>query len=236
MKRDTLILVVALVCGVAAFGLIFNFLKQAAAPKNQFVTARQALQKGKILDAEDLTISPPLKNIPAQSYFTQLVDVIGMELQSNLAKGKLIARTQVKKVKAPPPVLQTEGGVEAMPVPANMRALTLNANEIENVPKLLSPGSYVDILGTVIFGNNQREIRTILRGMQVVWVQMNEKKQFESITLAIPPPQVETLVNAMKYGKLRLVGSSEAEDNSSVWSTVASIEIIRGTQKERKVS
>lgn len=246
MKRDTMVLVVALACGVAAFGLIFNFLKQANAPQTQFVIAKENLPKGKILAAEDLTVSPPMKNIPREKYFTQINELIGMRLEKDTFKNDMIERSLVQRIQIAAAKLLPQAAPEkSLPVPPGQRALTLGLQDIENVPNTMTPGDYVDILGNVVLSNSQREIRTILYAVAVIGIQrtpavivspdgqQREKSPVESVTLALLPAQVETVLNASKLGKMRLVVNSR-EGNQSAWSNVGSIEIIRGVLKERK--
>lgn len=114
-----------------------------------------------------------------------------------------------------------------------MRALSLNPNELENIPQRLNGGDYIDLLGMVDIGNQQREIRTILRGVLVLSVQKNENKTPESLTIALHPTQVEILLNTT--GKKRLVVTEKPADNSR-GDNMGSIEVIRGIQRERKVT
>jgi Flp pilus assembly protein CpaB len=231
-----MILGVALICGLAAFGLIFNFLKAASAPKNQFVITQKDLNKGKILSAEDLTLSDPIPNVPAQSHYTQLHEALGMEMQQDLAKGSLLNRGMVKKPKELPKAEVIQDVEEiVLPVPPSMRALTFNLSEMENIPQLLKGGDYVDILGTILVSRREREVRTVLRGVLVLSVSRNERKQAETVTIALYPPQVESLLNASKMGKMRLVITQKPADNAD-WANMGSIEVIRGIQRERKVT
>ena len=235
MKRDTIALIIALVCGAAAFGLIYNHLKQANQPQNQFVVAAQELPKGKVLTPEDLTVSEPLKNVPQGKYFTQIQDLIGTELQKDIPQGKLIGRSLIKKIQAKLNLPVRVDEDETLPVPPSMRALTLGTQELENIPQNLKPGEYVDTLGSVAIANNQREIRTVLHAVLVLSVQRSEKKQIEAVTIALATQQVETLLNSLKFGKVRLVMAPKTDDGSA-WSNSGSIEIIRGTQRERKIT
>lgn len=240
MKRDTLVLAVALLCGVAAFSLIFNFLKQAAQPKLQYVVTRAEMAKGQVITPEDLTLSEPLAGVSASQHFTQMYEVIGMEIVLDLPAKHLISRTELKKpeikVEVKPSVAPESQDI-VLPVPPGMRALTLGNQELENNPISLRGGDYVDILGNVIYGNNQnKEIRTILRGVLVLSVQKSgDLKQINEVSLALQAAQVETLLNASKFGKMRLVVTQKPADNTT-WSDMGSIEVIRGIQRERKVT
>lgn len=243
MKRDTLILVIALASGLAAFSLILNFLKQAAQPEGQYVMAIQDLTKGKVLAAADLGISPPLKNIPAESFFTQMHDALGMEIQEDIPKGRLIARELLKEPPPPPPPSPSPDSKSAkkkkpreivLPVPPSMRALTLSAQELENIPQGLTGGNYVDILGSIALDDRQKEVRTVLSGIQILAVERNENK-IETVTIALLPNQVETLLNVSRMAKMRLVIGQEPPVNGKR-AGVGTIEIIRGIVKEQKVT
>lgn len=244
MKRDTFVLFVALACGIFAFGLIFNFLKQAAKPKNQFVMTSNPIKKGKILTPDDLAISEPLKDLPANRYFTQISDVLGMEVTEDLPQNKLIAKTNIKKPPPPPKKIEPKPSPEGrqtpkkkemtvLPIPPGKRGLNLTAQELGSIPPLLKAGDYVDILGDVALGGkNQKEVRTLAKGGLVLSVQGNEKK-IESVSLALSPQQIEILLNAGREGKMRLILSSEDDGSAPA---VSSIEIIRGVQRERKMA
>jgi Flp pilus assembly protein CpaB len=239
MKRDTLVLVVAVLCGLAAFSLILNFLKQASQPKAQYVITRAEIAAGSILKPEDLTLSEPLANIPVSQHYTQMYEVIGMEALQDLPQNHLVGRADLKKpeikvVAAPSVVPEVKDIV--LPVPEGLRALTLDMQEMENIPNNLKGGDYIDILGTIIFGNNQKEVKTILRGVLVLSAQKSQdQKQIMSFSVALHPTQVETILNASKFGKMRLVITQKPTDNT-IWSGMGSIEVIRGIQRERKVT
>lgn len=247
MKRDTFVLFVALGCGILAFGLIFNFLKQAAKPKNQFVMTVTNIPKGKIFSQEDLAISEPLKDIPADQYFTQFSDVVGMEAVEDLPQNKLINRTNIKK---PPPPKKVEPSpspspkdkeavretpkMVSLPMPPGKKGLNLTPQELGTIPTLLKPGDYVDILGDIMIGaKSQKEVRTIATGALILSVQGTEKK-IDSVNLALSPHQVETLLNVSREGKMRLILSSENDMDAAP--SVTAIEIIRGIQREKKMA
>lgn len=251
MKRDTLVLIIAVACGLAAFGLIFNFLKQASIPPAQIVVAKAGVPKGKVLTAEDLTISAPIKNVAREKYFTQINDLIGMRAENDIPAGGMIDRGIVKKFQAAIAQIVPQAKVEQdLPVPPSMRALTLGAQDLDNIPNALSPGDYVDILGNVVLNNNEREVRTILYAVSVIGIQRlpgqpvpanvpqgtlvsGARGPVERVTIALLPAQVETVLNASRLGKMRVVINSR-EGNQSAWANVGSIEIIRGVTKERK--
>ena len=237
MKRDSLVLAIAILCGLAAFGLIYNFLKSASVPATEYVMTTNEFKKGKVLTDADLTISPPFKNLPSANYFTQMYEVIGMELQEDAPKNKLINRSMVKKVeiKIPEKIVAENNEAKSLPVPAGMRALTLGLSELENPPYDLISGSYVDVLGSTVLGSNQREVRTLVYGLSVLNVERDEKtRQIQQVTVAVPPTQIESIVNASKAAKIRLVITTQPASSDMVYS--GSVEIIRGVQRERKMN
>lgn len=239
MKRDSVVLIVALVCGLAAFSLIFNFLKQVSQPKGQYVITKAEIPKGKILVLEDLTLSEEMANVPAQQHFTQMYEVIGMEALQDLPPQHLVQRGELKK----PEIKIEEKKVEpvvpvdlVLPVPAGMRALTLGMQELESIPPGLKSGDYADILGNVIVAANQNEVRTIVRGILVLAVPKTpDTKQVLGLSVALFPAQVESVLNAARYGRMRLVITQKPADNTA-WPDMGSIEVIRGVQREKKIT
>ncbi len=240
MKRETMILFVAIISGIAAFGLIFNFLKEASKPATSFVLTSAEIKKGQILQEKDLTMSPLIKNLPPKTYYDEIDDVVGKEAISDIPQGKLVPRSKVKTVEAapPPPPLPVPEPT-AIEIPNAMRALTLTSEELENIPPFLKPGDYVDILANVVFDGARKEkeqqIRTIMNSILVVAVGKSEKGSVESVTIALMPAQVESLLTVSKLGRMRLVISSKPSGQST-WSSTGTIEVIRGIQREKAIT
>lgn len=234
MKRETLILFIALASGIAAFGMIFNFLKEARKPVISYVMTVKAVKKGQALEVKDLAMSNPLKNVPAQTYYAQMSDVIDRQAVEDIPESTLVARSMIKTVEKPAPQVAVPAPPEpvvkkpsALPIPAAKRALTLSVRELEVPPDSIKVGNYVDILSTV----DKNEIRTVLNSIQVIAVGLSEKEVLESVTLALTPLQVEKVLTFSKFEKLRLLVSTTQGDDSS---SVSFIEIIRGVEREKK--
>ncbi|MBI3307004.1 MAG: hypothetical protein HYZ84_04295 [Candidatus Omnitrophica bacterium] len=235
MKRESMVLFVALASGIAAFGMIFNFLKEAKRPASSYIMTLKDVKKGQIIKKEDLGMSDPLKNIPAQAYYTQASDVIDKTALDDIAKGKLIARSMVKAIEKPatPAPLPEQKRVKkqprTIPVPASMRAITLTIQELQNPPASIEPGNHVDILSTI--GRN--EVKTILNSVLIVGVARSENDNIESVTFALTPEEVEKLLSFSKSGRMRLILSSSGGNDASA---VDFVEIIRGVQREKKIT
>ena len=97
IKRDFFVLVIAIVCGAAAFVLVLNFLREAGQPKRQFVIAAQAIPKDKVIGKQDIKLSKPIKQAALEDLFLQMDDVIGSRALEDIPQGKLIPRSKVEK-------------------------------------------------------------------------------------------------------------------------------------------
>lgn len=233
IKRDAIILVLAILSGAAAFVMVFNFLNEAAQPKREFVLAKVAIAQGKEITREDLALSKPLKNTDAKNLFLQLDDVVGRNALEEIPKGTLIDRSKLKLKEPPLPVLPKKS---ALPIPEGMRALTIGAGDIIGMPDLLEIGNYIDVLGTVLTSTGLRELKTILYGAQVISMEGGEGVPIRSITLAVNPNETPVLIESMGQGKIRVIVRPDQGERYLYQSEIGSMEVIRGTSREKKIT
>ena len=232
IKRDFVVLVIAVMCGVAAFMFILNFLKEAAQPKREFVVAAQAIPKDQTIGKRDVRFSKPMKNITPEDLFLQIDDVIGSRALEDIPQGKLIHRSKVERQVAAPPA-PSKG---TLPIPKGMKALTISASGAERLPDLLDIGSYVDALGRLANYEGKMEMKTILRGAQVLSLERSKDLGIKSITIALSPNEAEAMLDAMSQGKILIVASSEQGEKPAYQVSWGTIEIIRGVSKQPKVA
>lgn len=238
LKRDVTLTLMALGCGVLAFVLVLNFLKASAQQKSHYVIAVRSLSEGTIINSNDIILSKkPIKNINRRDVFLQLEDVIGGTVIKKVRNGEIIRRFNVKRktlivqraADEPP-----EETAVSLPIPKGMRAFTVSSREINNVPDLLNVGNYVDLLGNVPNYEGLIEMRTILRGAQVLSIHLKDNTDIRSITLSLTPVETEVVMKAIGRGKIRIIVRPDIvgeKVDRAVWE---SAEIIRGVDKQKK--
>lgn len=204
-------LIVAVMLGVAAaivgyYGLT-SMASNATAQhnanfKNVVVTVTD-LTYGVKLDKEMLRmVRYPKESVP-EGAFASMDSVVGQT-----TKVFMSAREPVTAIK-----LSSRGGGLSMLVRPQMRASSLEVNNVSGVSGFVLPGDRVDVLTTVDGrGANEDAItRTVLQNIEVLAAgQKTEQKDnkpitVQSVTLLVNPDGAETLALALHEGKIHLV-------------------------------
>lgn len=232
LKRDSLILIVAVASGLFSFILIVNYLKSSSAVKTQFVIASRSIAKGQVINTEDVLLSGAMQSKTPNLLYLQVEDVIGGITNEDIAKSSLIYRSQILAPSVPAPLKKQV----SLPIPEGMSALTLASGQIDVLPEDMEAGKYADILGVVSEAGDSRDIQPIVRGVQVLSINRAESSEVKAITIAVTPYGAIVVSKAMTRGKLGLVLRPDgAESGAYHPGVVGSIEIIRGVQKEKSV-
>jgi pilus assembly protein CpaB len=204
-------MIVAVLLGVTAsvvgyYGLT-SMASQAAAQnsanfRNVVVTATD-LTFGVKLDRTMLrTVRYPKESVP-DGAFSTLDSVAGQT-----TKVFMSAREPVTAIK-----LSSRGGGLSMLVRPNMRAASLEVNQVSGVSGFVLPGDRVDILATIEPNNTRQDAvtRTVLQNIEVLASgQKTEQRDnkpitVQSVTILVDPDGAETLALAMHEGKIHLV-------------------------------
>ncbi len=234
VRRDIIILAIAIICGLLAFVIVANILKKSAQIKHQFVAAAKPLAKGQLIESTDLVISKPIESANPTNFFLQLQDVAGNEVIGDIVQGELVQRTKVRK---PQPVVPAPSPTPvkniSLPVPPGKRAFAMAAVEIENLPEDLKVGNFVDILGSVATFEGSREMRTVIRGAQVISIDRKDNSEIKSVTTALTPTGAEMVAKTMTQGKLRFIVAPDDSQAGVMALEQGAIEIIRGVDKEQ---
>ncbi|GEM_PF-3551156 len=232
MKRDTVILLVAVTSGAVAFLLTGNYLSAAAQPAHRFVTVVKPVSAGALIQDEDVAFSDPVKGSDSALYFLDPQAVAGKEAVEALEKGTLVRRTQVRR---PAAAALAASRPESLPIPAGMRGMTLSSSDIDNVPDMVGVGDYLDVLGVASNVEGRTELQTIVRGSQVLNLKKAEDGSARAITIALTPEDSESVSKAMGQGRIRLVVRPDKGDTRATAASLGFVEIIRGTNRERKI-
>ena len=186
-----------------------------------------------MIKQSDVTLSELMEVKDSEELYFQIQDVVHQQAQEKIRKGVLIRRSQVKESPAPEAVKPKK---QVLHIPKGMRALSVSKNDIAGIPDLLEIGSYVDVIGLSERVDGRTEMKTILYGRQVLFVDATDGSNITSLTLAVYPDEAEHMVTATSLGKIRLVIRPDAGEYATFEAPSGVMEIIRGVGKERKVA
>lgn len=235
-KRDIIILLIAVVCGIIAFVFSLQMIKGLSKKKANYicVIARDNLPKDAAIETKNLALSAPLNGINPDDVFFRAEDVAGYAPVNPIAKGSIVHRSDVVKLQkeAPKPEPTPRPQQVPLPIPEGMRGITLIGDQVEGFPFGLRVGSYADIFGTVIADTGRPEKKSIVRGVQVIAVEEAQDGTIQSTVIALPPRATDVVMKALGDGKIRLVPAPDRGGKIS-YTSYGTAEIIRGIQREK---
>ncbi len=211
--RAVVMIIVAVLIGLAAVVLASRMLQQAAMATTPVVVADRDLILGTRLTREDLQVVEwPKSAVPAGA-FTKPDQL----LNAKTAEGKTEPRVLKVSVARGEPILETKlapvgaaGGLASV-IPEGMRAITVRVNEIVGVAGFAQPGSLVDIMVHTIDENNKPISKIVLEKVKVLALAQetsadpNKPKVVSAATLEVTPEQAEKVDLARSVGTLSLV-------------------------------
>jgi pilus assembly protein CpaB len=204
-------MIVAVLLGAAAavvgyYGLT-SMASQAAAQNDanyrNVVVCATDLTFGVKLDKPMLrVVRYPKESVP-DGAFADMDSVAGQT-----TKVFMSAREPVTAIK-----LSSRGGGLSMLVRPNMRAASLEVNQVSGVSGFVLPGDRVDVLATVEPRSSIEDAvtRTVLQNVEVLASGQKTEQQdnkpitVQSVTILVDPNGAETLALAMHEGKIHLV-------------------------------
>jgi len=201
---------VALVLGVAAAVAGYYGLNRAAerteagqrANLRDVVVCITDLTYGSKLESTMLRIAHYPKDAVPEGAYSKIDSVVGQTTKVFMA-----AREPVTAIK-----LSSRGGGLSMLVRRNMRAASIEVNQVSGVSGFVLPGDRVDVLITVDPRNNEDAVtRTLLQNIEVLAAgqktqqQDNKPINVQAVTLLVDPPGAEVLAHAGHEGQISLV-------------------------------
>jgi len=166
------------------------------------VVAEKPIEAGKPITADQIkvidwpgTVAPPAAPVRTD-------DVVGRVARESMIPGEPVLNGKLAPVNA-------TGGLSSM-IPAGMRAITVQVNEVVAVAGFVLPGSYVDILVCGRDANNKPFSRTVLSRVKILAVaqetsaQQDKPKVVNAVTLELTPSDAEKLDLARNVGALTL--------------------------------
>lgn len=207
-KKGVAFLLVATMLAAAAGGAVYLYLKgmpvaQAEAPETvPIVVATKDMTFGTTLGDEHLRVVPfPKESVPPGSYSS--VDSVFLQTTKVfLAEGEPILASKLSAI----------GGGLSVRVSENMRAMSLNVNDVTGVSGFVLPGDRVDVLVTVdnAAGSNVAVTKTILQNVEVLAAgaktenKGNHHITVQTVTLLVEPDGAEKLALGVDQGKVHL--------------------------------
>lgn len=219
--KNKLILILAVIIGLAAAGGIYLYLKNMEKTyevNGDFVkvaVARQRIPAKTQITAQMLE----LKEFPAK-YINERAavdskEVIGKIAKSDILTGEQVLRDKLAKDK------ETSDGLSFLLQPGK-RAVTIAVNEVSGLAGLVKPGDRVDVLGTFdlqgAVGQEKSSLTTLLiQNVDVLSTDQStnpgagsspdgkKAAPARTITLSVTPEQAQPLVLCSEKGSIRLM-------------------------------
>jgi len=207
----------ALVVSVIVTFLLYTRIKRQYALTTQpikIVAAAKALEPGKPLAMEDLTVTDWPVNVPLPGAVNRPQNIVGRIVLYPIAAQEPI-REQL--LAAPGATV----GLTAK-IPDGMRAVAIQTNEVNNVSGFLFPGCHVDALVTFRVSNGQEPVTaTVLQNVEVLSTgeklepdPSGKPQNVKQVTVLLTPDDAQKLVLASTQGTVQFVlrnGSDQAQ-------------------------
>lgn len=248
-KRALLLLILALVMGGVAVILVNMLLTQEVkdrtetevVPMTKVVVAAVDLKTGTRLTGLSVKeIELPTENLP-EGIFHSSSELVP---EDGDAKATPIVLKHITKNE---PILSYKlspfGARAGLPpkIPEDMRAITIEVNEVTGVAGFVLPGNFVDVLLTSTIGRKDKNpaTRTLLQNIQVLGVDQlssedeDKPKVVNAVTLLVTPKEGKMLALGSQVGDLGLLLRNEF-DASIIEQEVVSITSLLEAYKEDK--
>jgi len=209
-RKALIVLSLAAIFGLLTAVLVHRTLRAgSSAPTGQktkkVVVAAVKLGLGTQIKAEQLSVAEWPESLLPRGTFTEVEKLVGRVTIAEIFPGEPILETR----------LAPEGSAAGLPaiIPPGMRAMTVKVDEVIGVAGFVAPGTYVDVVGTVVEGAGQNAVsRVILQNVKVLasGQRMETQKdgqaiEVKTVTLQVTPEEAEILALASNAGKLQLV-------------------------------
>lgn len=202
------LLVVALVCGLAAAVMAAGWVSRQAVSSNKVVVAAADIEMGSRLNPQMLQMVDWPSGSTPPGAFTDL-----KALQDRVNKVAVLRGEPILEGKLAP--LGTRGGLSAV-ISEGKRAMTVRVNDVVGVAGFALPGTYVDVMVNTQQDDSQTAVRkmiskTVLEHVLVLAVAQEagrddtKPKVVNAVTLELTPQDSEKLDLARSVGTLSLV-------------------------------
>jgi len=232
-KQALIVIVLALILGAVAAVYVRGLIRSRgpSGVTEKVVVAVRPIALGQVIQKDQVELADlPKKILPSEGTHHDLSNVIGRVSRVEVAPGGPILESWL----APKGVVP---GLSAV-IPEGMRAMTVKVDEVIGVAGFVLPGTYVDVVVTVMrsgFGE-ESTARIVLQNVKVLasGEQIENKKdgspvKVTTVTLQVGPEQAEKLALASNAGKLQLVMRGGADREAGETEGVTISELLEGT-------
>jgi pilus assembly protein CpaB len=202
--------------------------------------ASEELKYGQVLTAEKVkTIEWPLNSIP-ETAFTNIEDLFG-------AEGETDTRIVIRVVDANEILLSTkvtnlgeDAGV-ASRLEKGMRAFTIRVDVASGVSGFLRPGDKIDIYWTGEVERGSKVTKLIMDGIALIAIDQSSNASdsaptvAKTVTVAVSPRTVASLVQAQSTGKLLLSLRGVGDETTSESIEVTQNDLLGRVQKQAEI-
>jgi pilus assembly protein CpaB len=213
-KRTGIVLVLALVCGLAAAVLAVNHLQQPTTavaapetPRNRIALAASDLPQGAVLREEDIRVVGWASSELPRGYAASAAELVGRGIMAPIRANEPILTSKLAD--------RESGGGLPILIENGMRAVSVRVDEVVSVAGFVLQGTRVDVMVTIDSesggsGNNHLT-RTVLQNVPVLahgqTYQRDEEGKPQTVsvvTLLVSPEDGERLVLASNQGRIQL--------------------------------
>jgi pilus assembly protein CpaB len=238
--RSTVMLIIALIAGVAAVVLAAKWIQQQGTGSGgKIAVAVLEIQLGSRLSPEMIQmVDWPAGSVPSGS-FTDPKALDGRVVKTTLSRGEPVQESKLAPV-------GTQGGLSAV-VAEGKRAITVRVNDVIGVAGFALPGNYVDIMV-----NTQKEAtkgqdkdraisKIVLEHILVLAVAQEANRDqtkpnvVNAVTLEVTPEQAEKLDLARSVGALSLVLRNQTDPNPSMTTGATKDSLLASTSEQPMV-
>ncbi len=218
-KRGIVMLVIALVAGMAAVVLAGRWIQQRGQAADRVAVAQVDIQLGSRISPDMVQLVDwPANSVP-DGVFHDPKALDGRVAMQALQRGEPILESKLAKE-------GSKGGLSAVVAPGK-RAITVRVNDVVGVAGFALPGNYVDIMvntqeeGARSSDRDRAISKIVLEHILVLAVaQESERdstkpKVVNAVTLEVTPDQAEKLDLARSVGNLSLVVRNETDPASA---------------------
>jgi pilus assembly protein CpaB len=235
-KRILIVLGFALLCGIGAGFMIFEYLRapmeSVAAPTDRtrpVVVAARDLAAGTILQPLDIKVVEWPAALAPATYASDEAAVLGRGLVAHVSADEPLLEAKLAQ--------SGQGGLPVV-IPDGMRAVSVKVDEVIGVAGFVLPGTRVDVLAT--FGDRDEAVtRVILQNVEALAAGQTTQPDAQGkpqtvpvITLLVSPEEAEDLTLAATQGQIQLAlrGTLDQESVRTDGSRVGGL--VRGATTE----
>jgi pilus assembly protein CpaB len=225
-----LMLIIALVAGLAAVVLATRWMQQQGGEKGRIAVANAEIELGGRISPEMVRmVDWPQGSVPAGA-FTDPSKLEGRVVTVALQRGEPVIESRLAPI-------GTKGGLSAV-VPEGKRAMTVRVNDVVGVAGFALPGNYVDVMVNTQEDGGQRNERDrtiskiVLERILVLAVAQEadrdstKPKVVNAVTLELSPMQAEMLDLARSVGTLSLVLRNQTDPNAVATAGITKSELL----------